>query len=185
MDAKKILKAVQFAAEKHRFQKRKNKDQSPYILHPLEVANFLVEVGKIEDEVVIIAALLHDTIEDTDTRPEEIEDLFGKEVLSVVLEVTDDKSLSKEERKRLQVERAAQKSIRASQVKIADKISNIFSVIYDPPFTWTLERRIDYLTWSNDVVQGLSPTNLALESMFKKLYTEGMEKLASLQISNL
>lgn len=177
MDAKKILKAVQFAAQKHRFQKRKNKDENPYILHPIEVANLLVEVGKVEDEVAIIAALLHDTIEDTNTSPEEIKNLFGEEILFVVLEVTDDKGLSKEERKRLQIELAPQKSLCARQVKIADKISNISSVIYDPPYSWSMERRIEYLTWSNKVVERLCPCNSFLEDMFKKLYQEGMAKL--------
>ena len=177
MDAKKILKAVQFAAQKHGCQKRKNKQEHPYILHPIEVANILVEIGKTEDEVIVIAGLLHDTIEDTETQPEEIEKIFGKEVLSVVLEVTDDKLLSKDERKRHQVETAPQKSLRAKQVKIADKISNIDSVIYDPPYHWSMERRIEYLEWSNNVVKGLLGCNPYLENKFQKLYLEGIERL--------
>lgn len=177
MDAKKILKAVHFAAQKHGSQKRKNKRELPYILHPVEAANILVEIGKIEDEVAVIAAILHDTLEDTETKPEEIEEIFGKEVLSVVQEVTDDKSLSKEERKRLQVETAPKKSLRAKQVKIADKISNIGSVIYDPPYYWTMERRLEYMQWSYDVVQGLLGCNLLLEDAFLKLYSDGMKIL--------
>ncbi len=184
MDAKKILQAVQFAAQRHGSQKRKSKEELPYILHPIEVANILVETGKVEDDVIVMAALLHDTLEDTNTEPWEIEERFGKEVLSVVLEVTDDKSLPKEERKRLQVENAPRKSLRAKQVKIADKISNVHSVVYDPPVHWSLERRIEYAEWSNNVIKGLIPCNSDLENAFRHLYEKGMEELSSLRSCN-
>ena len=123
-----ILAAVHFAADKHRDQRRKDAEASPYINHPIEVAELLERVGGITDIVTLQGALLHDTIEDTNTTPEELEKAFGKEVRSVVEEVTDDKRLPKEDRKRLQIEHAPHVSLRAKQIKLADKIANVRSV---------------------------------------------------------
>lgn len=181
MDAKKILKAVKFAGEKHAFQRRKSHGAPTYLNHLFEVADFLIEVGGVEEEDWVIAALLHDTLEDTQTEPEEIEKLFGKEVLSLVQELTDDKNLPKEERKRLQVVHAPHKSKGAKQIKISDKISNVLSVIENPPVEWDLARRLDYILWSGKVVEGLRGHNPKLENLFDKLYRDGLTKLQGKQ----
>jgi guanosine-3',5'-bis(diphosphate) 3'-pyrophosphohydrolase len=159
-----LLKALSFAAEKHRFQKRKDADSTPYINHPINVALTLAEIGKEDDDNLIIAAVLHDTIEDTKTTPEEIENLFGKKVLDIVLEVTDNKNLPKEERKRLQVLNAPHKSIEAKKLKLADKICNITDIIYHPPGDWNKERKLEYLSWAEEVMQGLKGANVSLEN---------------------
>lgn len=160
---------MRFSAEKHRLQRRKGLEASPYINHPIHVAETLWEVGGIRDIVVIIAALLHDTLEDTDTTHEEIQTLFGNDVLQVILEVTDDKTLPKMERKRLQIENAPHKSIRAKQLKLADKICNVYDITYAPPHNWSLQRRQEYITWSEQVVAGLRGTNAALEAYYDTL----------------
>ncbi|NJO16025.1 MAG: bifunctional (p)ppGpp synthetase/guanosine-3',5'-bis(diphosphate) 3'-pyrophosphohydrolase [Thioploca sp.] len=150
-----LLTALKFSAEKHRHQRRKDQETSPYINHPIQVAELLWQQGEIRDIVTIVGALLHDTLEDTNATPEEINELFGTEVLTLVQEVTDDKSLPKPQRKRLQIELASHKSIRAKQVKLADKICNVYDITYSPPQAWSLERRQEYLEWSEQVVAGL------------------------------
>jgi guanosine-3',5'-bis(diphosphate) 3'-pyrophosphohydrolase len=127
-DLPKLLQAISFAAKKHSPQKRKGADGEPYINHPVEVANLLANVGKIKDIDILIAAVLHDTIEDTETSAEEITNLFGAEVCGMVLEVTDNKSLPKAERKQKQIEHAPHLSTGAKQIKLGDKISNIRDV---------------------------------------------------------
>lgn len=168
-----ILKALHFAAEKHRDQRRKNIEASPYINHPIEVAELLARVGGVNDPVALQAAILHDTIEDTQTTPEELEEAFGFEVARVVLEVTDDKSLSKDERKRLQVVHASRLSERARQIKIADKISNVQSVTQTPPATWSLGRRQEYLNWTEKVVAGCRGSNEELEKFYDHVLASG------------
>jgi len=172
-----ILKALKFSSEKHKTQKRKDEVGSPYINHPIQVAELLYNTGKVRDASVIMAGLLHDTIEDTDTKPEEIEKLFGKEVLDIVLEVTDNKALPKEERKRLQVENAHKKSDGAKQIKMADKISNIIDVTYSPPINWTLERKEGYLNWTEKVMEGLRGLNPELENLYDKVLSEARKTL--------
>ena len=120
-----ILHAASFAAQKHRDQRRKDAEASPYINHPLALADILAREGDVTDARVIAAALLHDTVEDTETTIEELEERFGKRVAAVVAEVTDDKSLPKAERKRLQIVKAGSKSTEAKLVKLADKIANL------------------------------------------------------------
>jgi guanosine-3',5'-bis(diphosphate) 3'-pyrophosphohydrolase len=127
-----LLRALAFAAHKHRDQRRKNKDASPYINHPIAAANAISNEGGIDDPVVLAAALLHDTIEDTDTTYDELVREFGKEIAAIVLEVTDDKSLPKDERKRLQIAHAARRSPKAKLVKLADKICNLRDVAVRP-----------------------------------------------------
>lgn len=131
-----LLKALHFASLKHKDQRRKDAEASPYINHPIEVAELLARVGQVTDLVVLQSAILHDTIEDTRTTAEEIEALFGAEVRVVVEEVTDDKNLPKEVRKQLQVEHAPHISRRAQMVKLADKISNVRAIQETPPATW-------------------------------------------------
>jgi guanosine-3',5'-bis(diphosphate) 3'-pyrophosphohydrolase len=140
-----IWKALQFAARKHKDQRRKDAQASPYINHPIAVAGILWEVGGIRDIDVIVAALLHNTIEDTDTTPEELEAEFGMEICSIVREVTDDKSLPKQVRKQLQIEHSGSLSLQARQLKLADKICNIRDQAESPPASWSLERRIKYI----------------------------------------
>ena len=165
-DLSKLLQAASFAAKKHRYQKRKGDDAEPYVNHPLEVANLLANVGKIDDYDILIAAVLHDTVEDTETTPEELTELFGARVCGYVLEVTDDKSLEKAERKQLQVEHAPHLSEGAKQIKLGDKISNITDVTNNPPAGWSRERKIEYIDWGTRVVAGLRGVNEDLESYF-------------------
>ena len=177
-DIAKFIKAASFSAEKHRYQKRKGDDAEPYINHPLEVAKLLVNVGKIEDIDVLTAAVLHDTIEDTDTTKEEITKLFGEKVCKMVLEVTDDKSLPKAERKQKQIEHAPHLSDGAKQIKLGDKISNISDVMNDPPAGWSKQRRLEYIEWGEKVVAGLRGANPALEHYFDELVKKAKEKIS-------
>lgn len=168
-----LLKAIRFAAGKHRNQRRRDSVKSPYINHPIEVAQLLWEVGGIRDVSVLLASILHDTLEDTNTAPEEIRDNFGEEVLSLVLEVTDDKSLPKAERKRLQIETAQQKSVGAKLIKLADKCCNVRDLLALPPANWSLERRQEYLHWTEKVISGLRGTNMALEEYYDRELASG------------
>lgn len=178
-DLAKFTYAAYFSARKHRDQKRKGSEGSPYINHPLEVVNLLTNIGKIDDYTVLIAALLHDTVEDTDTTADEISEIFGLEITSVVMEVTDDKSLPKAERKQLQVEHAPHLSPQAKLVKLADKISNIRDVIENPPEGWSVERRLEYVEWGRNVVTGLRGINSELEKHFDELTARAAKALAA------
>lgn len=177
-DAGLLLKALKFSADKHRDQRRKDQVRSPYINHPIEVAQLLWEIGNVREINVLLAALLHDTIEDTKTAPAEISDLFGDEVLSLVLEVSDDKSLPKAERKRLQIEHAPHRSTGAKLIKLADKTCNVHDVGNSPPEDWSLERRRDYLIWTEQVVAGLRGTNPALETHYDEELAKGRSLLS-------
>lgn len=161
-----ILQAASFAAERHSKQRRKDADASPYINHPLALADILAREGGIENAAVIAAALLHDTVEDTETSIEDLQTRFGSAVAGIVAEVTDDKSLPKEERKRLQVAKAAGKSVEAKLVKLADKIANLRDLRTSPPADWSEERKAGYFQWARDVVAGLRGTNAKLEAAF-------------------
>ncbi|HEY8563783.1 MAG TPA: HD domain-containing protein [Pyrinomonadaceae bacterium] len=172
----KLLQAASFAAKKHRYQKRKGDDAEPYVNHPLEVVNLLANVGKIEDYDILIAAVLHDTIEDTETTAEEITELFGEKVCGYVLEVTDDKSLPKAARKQHQVEHAPHLSTGAKQIKLGDKISNITDVTNNPPADWQRERRIEYVDWGTRVVAGLRGVNEGLENYFDEVVKRARAK---------
>ncbi len=165
----KLLEAISFAAQKHTAQKRKGADGQPYINHPLEVANLLANVGKVDDYDILIAAVLHDTIEDTNTTKEDIAKLFGIQVAEMVLELTDDKSLPKAERKQKQIEHAPHISVGAKQIKLCDKISNIRDITENPPHDWSNERRIEYVEWGEKVVAGLRGANKNLENYFDEL----------------
>ena len=165
-----ILQALVFAAHKHRDHRRKDPDHSPYINHLIDVADLLYRVGGVRDTNLLAAAVLHDAIEDTHTSPEEIRTAFGQPVLDLVLEVTDDKSLPKAERKRLQVEHAPNRSLPAKQLKLADKISNVRDILSNPPPDWPAERCQEYLDWARQVVDGVRGANPALEAEFDSLY---------------
>jgi len=164
--ARDILHAVEFAACKHRDQRRKDADASPYINHPIEVAELIARVGRIDDPALLMAAVLHDTVEDTETTFVEIEKVFGPEVRDLVAEVTDDKDLPKLERKQRQMEHAPHVSDRAKLIKIADKTCNVRDVGHSPPKDWELPRRTEYLEWANQVVAGCRGINPGLERYF-------------------
>ena len=173
----KLLQAARFASAKHVSQKRKGNDGEPYINHPLEVANLLANVGKVEDHDILIAALLHDTVEDTETTEAEITELFGESVTKMVLEVSDDKSLPKAERKQKQIEHAPHLSVGAKHIKLGDKISNIGDVMKNPPDGWSNERRREYVEWGEKVVAGLRGTNENLEKHFDELVAQAKSEL--------
>lgn len=167
-----ILKAVRFAAWKHRDQKRKDEAASPYINHPVALAEVLWSEGGVRDPVVIAAALLHDTLEDTETTVAELRGAFGAQVAATVEEVTDVKWLARSSRKRLQVARAGRSSLRAKQVKIADKICNLRDIIASPPKGWSLERKREYFDWARSVIDQLRGANPRLERRFDQLYRQ-------------
>jgi guanosine-3',5'-bis(diphosphate) 3'-pyrophosphohydrolase len=168
-----ILDAALFAAQKHRNQRRKDVEASPYINHPLALAHLLATVGGVTDPTVVCAALLHDTVEDTETTPEELEQRFGPAIAGIVMEVTDDKGLDKDVRKSLQVTKVAGKSHEAKLVKLADKISNLGDILRSPPAGWPVSRKLEYFEWAGQVIDGLRGTNAALEEKFDELFAEG------------
>lgn len=168
-----ILSAIHFSAEKHRHQRRKDPAASPYINHPIQVAELLWRVAEVRDPDIIVAAILHDTIEDTQTTPDEILGLFGKIVLNMVLEVTDDPSLIKSERKQKQIATAAALSPAAKVIRLADKICNVRDVTHSPPRGWDTLRRKEYYDWTEKVVAGLRGVNPALELFYDQVLAEG------------
>jgi len=170
LDPTLLMKALSFAANKHRSQFRKGSEPIPYINHPIAVADLIVRTGKIHDEATLAAALLHDTVEDTDTTLDDLEAEFGPEISKLVAELTDDKKLPKEERKRLQIEHAPSLSRRARIVKLADKICNLRDVVQDPPAGWPLKRKQEYFDWAKSVVEKIPRTNPNLENAFAKAY---------------
>ncbi len=175
MSEKNLLQAIAFAAEKHRFQRRRDSAESPYINHTIEVARILSEEGGVDDCNVLIAAVLHDTVEDTDTNLTELEELFGPEVAGWVDEVSDDKTLPKLERKRRQIESAASKSAEAKLIKMADKISNLRDIVEEPPVGWSHERCREYVEWSQAVGVGLRNVNAELEARLDDIIAKGLK----------
>lgn len=169
-DTARLIDAIHFAAERHRNQRRKDAEASPYINHPLALARLLAVDAGIADHDVLIAAVLHDTVEDTQTTLDELRERYGERVASVVAEVTDDKTLPKPLRKQLQVEHAARKSEGAALVKLADKTCNLRDVASSPPKDWSLERRREYFDWARRVVDGLPPVSARLRALFDEAY---------------
>ncbi len=172
-----ILATLRFAARKHRDQRRKDVESSPYINHSIAVAETLSGVGGVTDLATLQAALLHDTVEDTETSFEELETVFGREIRDLVSEVTDDKTLPKEERKRLQIEHASHLSRKAKLIKLADKICNVRDVANAPPADWSMQRRSEYLDWSERVVAGCRGINADLEWRYDQLLTEARRRI--------
>ncbi len=164
-DSAKLLSTAVFAADQHRNQKRKDVCASPYINHPLQVASLLASAG-VTDVELLMAAILHDTVEDTETSLDDLRSRFGERVASIVADVTDDKSLEKADRKRLQVESAAKKSTEAKQLKIADKTCNVTDIDSESPVGWDRDRRLAYLDWAENVVRGCRGVNEQLELRF-------------------
>ena len=166
MDAALLLRALSFASVKHRNQRRKDAESSPYINHPIAVASVLSTECGVADEQLLVAAILHDTVEDTETTFDELAAHFGSAVTALVRELTDDKSLPKAERKRLQIEHAHSASPGAKQLKIADKICNIRDISANPPAGWSIQRRQEYLEWAARVVDACRGVNHCLERAF-------------------
>jgi guanosine-3',5'-bis(diphosphate) 3'-pyrophosphohydrolase len=164
-----LIKAVAFAAEKHRHQRRDDIAASPYINHPITLANVLANEGGVSDISVLCAAILHDTIEDTETTAAELTAAFGSKITSIVLEVTDDTSLGRSSRKQRQIDHAPHISPEAKQVKLADKICNLRDILGSPPKGWSGERKTTYFDWSAKVIAGVRGVNPTLESVFDKL----------------
>ena len=162
-----IFSAAHFAAEKHASQRRKGNRGEPYINHLIEVAQLVSGALAEPDTHLVMAALLHDSIEDAGVTRDELVQRFGSDVADLVVEVTDDKSLPKKERKRLQVENAPKKSVRAQTIKLADKISNLRSILFSPPADWDFQRKQEYFEWARKVVDGLSAPNPALKAEFE------------------
>lgn len=169
--------AADFAARRHRDQRRKGGLAEPYVNHVIEVACLVAEATSGEEAEAAIAALLHDTVEDTGTTLEEIEAAFGAFIAGIVAEVSDDKSLPKEERKRLQITHAASSSRAARLVKLADKIGNVRSLRDSPPRDWSLARRRAYLDWARAVVDEIRGTHDRLEAWFDEAHAEGIAAL--------
>jgi guanosine-3',5'-bis(diphosphate) 3'-pyrophosphohydrolase len=173
-----ILKAAEFAAHKHRRQRRKGRTKRPYIGHCIEVARLIAEVGKVDDANILAAAILHDTIEDTKTTHDELRQEFGLIIDDMVNEVTDDKDLDKSVRKRLQVEHAPNLSPGAKLIKLADKISNVREIGADPPKDWDVKRREKYFAWAREVVDAMGRINPGLEQRFDSTLEEATRLLA-------
>lgn len=169
MDLPLVLRALEFAAEKHRGQVRKNAGATPYIHHPIALASLLWETG-VHDAETLAAAILHDTIEDTPATHAEIAGRFGKEIADIVAEVSDDKALSKPQRKQAQIDHAAHLSSRARLVKLADKTCNLRDMAENPPAGWSIERKREYFDWAKSVVDRIRGSDPALEALFDQAY---------------
>jgi GTP diphosphokinase / guanosine-3',5'-bis(diphosphate) 3'-diphosphatase len=169
-DLVRLARAADYAARQHIAQRRKGERAEPYINHLTEVTSLLAEATDGGDVVLLMGGLLHDTLEDTDATYEDLEQRFGPEVAALVAEVTDDKSLPKEERKRLQIAKTPGKTQRAKLLKLADKTSNLRSLIGSPPTGWTAARLRDYVVWANDVVRSCRGLNPRLEAAFDEAH---------------
>lgn len=172
-----IVRAMQFAAEKHKGQFRKGNLNTPYINHPIKVAYVLRTIGGVEDEDIIAAALLHDVVEDTDATHADLENVFNKKVADIVLEVSDEKDKSKDFRKQHQIDNAKNLSIEAKLVRIADKICNIQDVCGEDAPNWSYERKYEYLEWAKEVVDQITGTHEMLEMTFYDEHRWGRLKL--------
>jgi guanosine-3',5'-bis(diphosphate) 3'-pyrophosphohydrolase len=176
-DLQDFLRAAAFAARKHQHQRRKDVEASPYINHPLEVAAILGEEGGVTDPLTLTAAVLHDTLEDTETTPEELAAAFGPTIRDLVLELTDDKRLPRAERRARQAATATRLSGRAKLIRIADKIANVRDVTHHPPARWDLQRRREYLDWAEAVLAGCRGLSRPLEACYEEALREGRRLL--------
>lgn len=161
-----LARAYDFAARKHEGQRRKGQAAEPYVNHLTEVALLIAEATKGDDPDLVIAAILHDCVEDVGVTSAELAAAFGPRVAGLVTEVTDDKSLPSAERKRAQVEHAAHASPGAKRIKIADKTSNVRSVCASPPAGWPKSRIDEYVAWAREVVDRCRGVDPWLEAQF-------------------
>lgn len=175
-----VIEAAAFAADRHRDQRRKDVVASPYINRPLTLARILAVEAGVTDPVVLAAALLHDTIEDTQTDAAELRERFGDDVASVVLEVTGDKALERSARKQLQIERAVHVSSRAKLVKLADETANVRDVLRSPPSIWNVIRRKQYAQWTKDGIDALRGEHPVMEAIFDEAHAELFDVLAAM-----
>ena len=174
-DLKILLKALAFAAHKHKDQRRKDVGASPYINHPISLADILCNEAHVTDVETICSALLHDTVEDTETTDTELEQVFGKPIRDIVMDVSDDKNLPKAARKQAQIDHAANISDKAKLVKLADKIANLRDVVDNAPADWSLERRQDYFDWARAVIDQVRGVHPGLEALFDEVYAQRPE----------
>jgi guanosine-3',5'-bis(diphosphate) 3'-pyrophosphohydrolase len=163
-----VLRAADAAARWHVHQRRKGAAQEPYINHLLEVASLVAEATEGRNPKAVIAALLHDAIEDQEVPRELIAKEFGEDVAALVAEVSDDKQIEKQHRKRLQIESAHKKSEDAKRIKLADKTSNLRALAFSPPPDWSVKRRLEYIDWAKRVVAGLRGASRPLEQQFDR-----------------
>jgi (p)ppGpp synthase/HD superfamily hydrolase len=161
-----VLRAADAAARWHAHQRRKGAAEEPYINHLLEVASLVAEATEGKNPNAVIAALLHDAIEDQEVPRELIAREFGEDVAALVEEVSDDKELEKRHRKRIQVETAHKKSDDAKRIKLADKTSNLRAITFSAPPDWSVKRRLEYIRWAKEVVSGLRGASPLLEQKF-------------------
>ncbi len=164
------IRALAFSAHKHRKQRRKDSEGSPYINHPIELMRVLAEEAGLTDPNLLAVAALHDTIEDTETTKEELVQAFGADIANTVLELTDNKSLPRSERKRRQIEYASRISRNGALVLLADKICNLRDIARVPPADWSLKRKQDFFDWAKQVVDNLPHANDRLEALFEDAY---------------
>lgn len=174
-DIVRMAKAIDFAARVHTPQRRKGEAQEPYVNHLAEVALLVAEATQGRDVDLVIAAYLHDAIEDQGVKYETLAAEFGRDVADLVREVSDDKSLPKAERKRLQVEHARAASPRARHLKLADKISNLNAILASPPADWSAQRKREYFDWAAEVVAGCRGVNPGLEARFDAAFARRTE----------
>ncbi|MEO8671102.1 MAG: HD domain-containing protein [Tahibacter sp.] len=173
-DLSRLIAALHYAALQHRDQRRKDEDASPYINHPISLLNILAVEAGVTDTDVLCAAVLHDVIEDCSgeqqefiaDRRAEIRAQFGDSVLAIVEDVTDDKELTRDERKQRQIDHARHLSAAAKLVKLADKTSNLRDVAHNAPATWSLQRRREYFDWAQAVIDAIGPAHARLEHLF-------------------
>lgn len=166
----KLLNAIAFAAHKHSNQRRKDARQSPFINHPIAVAQTLAHIGKVEDIIILQAAILHDVLENTDAAPADLFERFGHDVCALVKEVTDDQTLPKLERQNRHLKRAKTASPAARQILIADKICDLMAITLTDPPDWPAERKTKYILWADRVVDACRGCNRALEDHFDEVF---------------
>jgi guanosine-3',5'-bis(diphosphate) 3'-pyrophosphohydrolase len=174
-----LMLATEYAAEQHRDQRRKGDNDRPYINHPIEVAALLADIGNVTDVNILCAAVLHDTVEDTPTTLDELSNLFGPTITALVAEVSDDRSLSRVERKRLQVLHASKLSDGAKLIKLADKLCNVRDMIQQPPVDWSRDRRMAYIDWAVEVVHQIRGVHAQLEAHFDAVVATCRQSLAN------
>jgi guanosine-3',5'-bis(diphosphate) 3'-pyrophosphohydrolase len=165
-----VIRAAYFAGEKHRLQRRSDVEQTPYINHPLELAHILTEEGGINCLDTICASLLHDTLEDTDTSSDELKKHFGDVIASIVMEVSNDMTLSSQQRRVYELEKVVSLSHKAKLVKIADKLANIRDVSTMPPMGWTREKKQDYFDFALEIINQIGSVSPRLHQIFLRDY---------------
>lgn len=173
-----VVDALQFAADAHREQRRKDR-VTPYINHPIELLRVLAVEGSVGDDEVLMAAALHDYLEDCCGEPgqptveegrQQLRRRFGERVLACVEALSGDETLPKEERRRLQVDHATALSPDARLVKLADKVANLRDILASPPAGWSTERKCEYFDWAKSIVDQIRGTHPVLEGLFDEAY---------------